>query len=85
MQVHVGHLAVGGFPLPEGDAGEASLDEVILAGRLALAHPLGELALSDVETDGTVVGITGAGESGVVTHGFVGFKWLRKNGIWLFD
>ena len=53
--------------LPEGDAGEVSLDVVVLTGLLALAHPLGELALADVETDGTVGGIAGAGEVGVVS------------------
>lgn len=58
--------------LPEGDAGEVALDVVELAGLLSLAHPLGELALADVETDDMVGGITGAGEVGVgvvrITH-----------------
>lgn len=56
--------------LAEEEPSDISLDEVVLAGLLSLAHPLGKLALTDVETDGAVCGITGAGESGVisVTH-----------------
>lgn len=52
--------------LAERDAGEASLDVVVLPALLAEAHPLGELALADVETDDMVGGITGACEVGVV-------------------
>ena len=71
VNVHVGHLPAGHLVLPEGDAGEVSLDVVEFAGLLSLAHPLGEFAHADVETDGAVGGITGAGEVGVVriTHG----------------
>ena len=67
VDVQVGHLSGGHLVLPEGDAGEVSLDVVELAGLLSLAHPLGELALADVEADGTVGGIAGAGEVGVVS------------------
>lgn len=72
MDVQVGHLSSGHLVLPEGDAGEVSLDIVELAGLLSLAHPLGELAHTDVKADGTIGGITGAGEVGVgvvrITH-----------------
>ena len=67
VDVQVGHLSGGHLVLPEGDAGEVSLDVVELAGLLSLAHPLGELAHTDVEADGTVGGITGAGEVGVIS------------------
>lgn len=46
--------------LTKRDTGEVSLNEVVLPALLAGAHPLGELALSDIETDGTVGGIMGA-------------------------
>ena len=72
VNVHVGHLPAGQLMLAERDAGETSLDVVILPALLAEAHPLGKLALADVETDDMVGGITGAGEVGVgvvgITH-----------------
>ena len=73
VNVHVGHLPAGQLMLAKRDAGEASLDVVVLPELLAEAHPLGKLALADVETDDMVGGITGAGEVGVgvgrITHG----------------
>ena len=74
VDVQVGHLSGGHLVLAEGDAGEETLDIVVLTGLLALAHPLGELAHADVETDGTVGGIASAGERSVVTHGLKGLN-----------
>lgn len=74
VKVHVGHLPARGLPFAERNARENPVDEVKLATLLIFAHPLGELALTDVETDGTVGGITGAGERSVVTHGLKGLN-----------
>ena len=73
VHVRVGHLPARQLMLAKRDAGEASLDVVVLPALLAEAHPLGKLALADVETDDMIGGITGAGEVGVgvvrITHG----------------
>ena len=77
--IHIGHLPAGHFMLAQRDTGEVPLDIVELAGLLSLAHPLGELAHADVETDGSVGGIAGAGEVGVVLHCFSGSKEFLKD------
>lgn len=69
--------------LAKRDAGEASLDVVVLPALLAEAHPLGEPALADVEADDMVGGVTDAGEVGVVriTHSVECKKDECKKGI----
>ena len=75
VKVHVGHLPARGLPFAERNARENSVDKVKLATLLIFAHPLGELALTDVEMNGAVGGIMCAGESVVVvTHSDEGKK-----------
>ena len=58
-----------GLPFAERNAHENSLDKVELATLLIFPHPLCELAPTDVEMNGAVVGIMWTGERGVFTHG----------------
>lgn len=69
VKVHVGHFPARGLPFAERNARENPVDKVKLATLLIFAHPLGELALTDVEMNGAVGGIMCAGERGVFTHG----------------